>query len=98
MHKVTTAWLQSIEAIKDVPEDQLQWMIDNSEHYIIPAGEFLFKPGNPIRGTHIIISGKIRAFQLQNREARELAVFETKSISGYLPFSRGKNAIAAGFI
>lgn len=98
MQTVTADWLHSIEALKDVPANQLQWMIDNSDHYEVPAGELLFQPGKPITATHILVSGKIKAYQLQHKEARELAVWGPKSILGYLPFSRGKVSVAFGEI
>jgi signal transduction histidine kinase len=98
MQTVTAEWLHSIEALKEVPASQLQWMIDNSDHYEVPAGELLFEPGKPIAGTHIIVTGRIKAYQVQQKEARELAVWGPKSILGYLPFSRGKVAIAFGEI
>lgn len=98
MQTVTADWLHSIETLKDVPADQLQWLIDNSDHYEVPEGELLFEPGKPITGTHIIISGKVRAYQVQQKESRELAVWGAKSIIGYLPFSRGKVAVAFGEI
>ncbi|SFE34435.1 Cyclic nucleotide-binding domain-containing protein [Chitinophaga sp. CF118] len=88
--KVTVEWLQSIEAIKDVPADQLQWLIDQSEQVTIPAGGFLFKAGGPMENTNFIISGKVRICRIMNnKEAQEVARFEEKSIIGYLPFSRG---------
>jgi signal transduction histidine kinase len=96
MNQVTVAWLQTIDAIKEVPAEQLQWMIDNSKHHVIPAGDFLFKPETPIWGTHFIITGRIRVYRLQNNEVRELAVWPPRSIAGYLPFSRGKVAAAFG--
>ena len=98
MQTVTADWLHSIEALKDVPANQLQWMIDNSNHYEVPAGELLFQPGKPIIATHIVITGKVKAYQLQHKEARELAVWGPKSILGYLPFSRGKVSVAFGEI
>lgn len=96
MNKVSAGWLQTIEALKDVPVEQLQWLVDNSTQDTIPAGEYLFRTNDPIASTTIIISGRIRAFRLQNQEAREMATFEPKSITGYLPYSRGNVAIASG--
>jgi CRP-like cAMP-binding protein len=98
MQTVTVEWLHSIEALKEVPASQLQWMIDNSKHYEVPAGELLFEPGTPIAGTHIIVTGRVKAYQVQQKETRELAVWGPKSILGYLPFSRGKVSIAFGEI
>lgn len=96
MNQVTPEWLQSIEALKDVPVPQLQWLIDNSKHYVLPEDGYMFKPGEPITGTHIIVSGKISLYMLQNNEVREFITFETKAITGYLPFSRGKIAASYG--
>ena len=94
MIKVTADWLQSSEALKDVPINQLDWLIENSNHYILNKGEFLFKPESAITGTHIVIEGKIRLYVLQNNEFRELLIVEPKGITGYLPFSRGKMSIS----
>jgi len=90
MQTVTVGWLKALETLKDVPEDQLQWMIDNSHHTELPEGGFLFKMGDPLQGTYIIIEGRIRLFMMQNNEMRDLSDLETGAISGYLPFSRAK--------
>jgi len=90
MQTVTVAWLKALETLKDVPEDQLQWMIDNSRHSELSEGQFLFKIGDPLMGTYILIEGKIRLFMMQNNEMRDLSDLETGAISGYLPFSRAK--------
>ena len=95
MIQVTADWLQAIELLKEVPLSQLQWFIDNSNHYILNEGEFIFKPEMPISGTHIIVTGKIRLYFLQNNEAREILILEPHGITGYLPFSRG--LVASGF-
>ncbi len=90
MQTVTADWLQSIETLNDVPLDQLQWMIDNSIHYCLPEGHYLFREGESAEGTHVIIEGRIRLYMIQNGEAREVSLLGPKDISGYLPFSRGK--------
>jgi signal transduction histidine kinase len=67
-------------------------MIDNSKHYSLPEGDYLFKGGQPVAGTHILRSGKIRIYMLQNGEIRELYIMLPKDISGSLPFSRAATA------
>lgn len=96
MLTVTSSWLQSIEALKDVPEGQLQWLIDRSRHYTLSEGEYLFKTGEPITGTHFIIDGRIRVYFIQNNNSRDIGYIEAKDISGYLPFSRGIVSGATG--
>lgn len=98
MQTVTTDWLQSIETLKDVPGSQLQWWIDHSRHYELDEGEFLFKMGDPIMGTHVIVSGRIHAFLHQNKGIRNIGFFEKGEISGYLPFSRGTVASVNGLV
>lgn len=90
MKKVSVDWLRAIEALKDVPDDQLQWLLDHSIQLTVPEGEVLFKIGEPVRGTYIVIEGKFRLCVPQGNEMREVAVFETGSITGHLPFSRSK--------
>ena len=92
MQTITTDWLQSIEPLSQVPADQLQWMIDNSRHYEMKEGEYLINVGQSIVGTHIVVTGKIRLYMMQNQELMELYIIGPKDISGYLPFSRGVKA------
>jgi len=89
MNAVTPDWLQSIEALKDVPPDQLQWLIDRSRFYSLAEGEYLIKTGDTIAGTHIIIEGRMRIFAVNTKSSRNIGYFESKEITGYLPFSRG---------
>jgi len=92
MQTITAEWLQSIDMLKDVPLSQLQWMIDNSRHYTLTTGDHLFQSGDAIAGTHILRTGRIRIYMIQNRELREVSVLSPKDISGALPFSRGSTA------
>jgi signal transduction histidine kinase len=89
MLTVTTEWLQSMEPLREVPANQLQWLIDNSEHYEVEEETLFFKTGDPIRGTHVLIRGKVRIFSSQAKGIRDIGTFEAGEITGYLPFSRG---------
>ena len=94
MKNVTVQDLLVISALKDVPEYQLQWLIDQSEHYVLQAGEFLGKPGEELRGTQFIISGSIELFRIQNNSKLSIAQLTAGTITGTLPFSRAKVVIA----
>ncbi|GAB3919929.1 sensor histidine kinase [Mucilaginibacter myungsuensis] len=95
MEKVTVDRLQSIETIKNVPTEQLQWLLDHSEQLQVSAGTRIFGHGEPIAGTYILLEGAIRLCVAQGGEMLEVAVFEPQSITGYLPYSRG--TITNGF-
>ena len=77
MQTVTAEWLSSIEVMEGVPIDQLQWLIDNCEEYTLQEGDYFFRTGDPVKGTYIIISGKIRLFMLQQKEIREVSVLQS---------------------
>ena len=94
MKNVTVQDLLSIPALKDVPEYQLQWLIDQSEHYVLQAGEFLGKPGEELRGTQFIVSGSIELYRIQNNSKLSIAQLTAGTITGTLPFSRAKVVIA----
>lgn len=96
MIEVTAQMLQQNEQLKDVPLDQLEWLVKNGSHYTIPEGEFLFQAGEPVQGTHFIISGRIRIFFIQNNSMREIDMLGAGTITGHLPFSRGKISGGSG--
>jgi signal transduction histidine kinase len=90
MQTVTTSWLKSLEAFDNVPEDQLQWLLDNSVDNMFEDGEYLMQPGEPMSGPHIMVEGSMRFFIMQSGFRREFTVVGPGNITGYLPFSRGK--------
>ncbi len=90
MNEVTVEWLRAIESLKDVPDEQLQWFIDRAKIHEAPAGEKLFGQGDLMPGPFIILSGKLVLFVPLGQELQEVRTFETGTIGGYLPFSRGK--------
>jgi signal transduction histidine kinase len=98
MQDCTPALLKTFDALKEVPDDQLQWLIDNSVCRMIPDGELMSEPGNPIQDTHFIISGKLRLYLPIGGVKREIGDFKPGDITGYLPYSRAKVSTGYGII
>jgi signal transduction histidine kinase len=96
MQQVTVKDLQEIEFLQEVPVDQLQWLIEESEHYIVKAGEFILREGDPITKMLILISGTAELFRTQNNSRLSITHLHKGSITGLLPFSRVGNAAANG--
>lgn len=92
MVNVKATWLASIKELKEVPENQLQWFLDQSTVTLLKSGEILMKPGDKILNTSILLSGKLRIYSIQNGNMIELIVLQEGDITGYLPFSRGYTA------
>jgi signal transduction histidine kinase len=85
----TPALFKTFEPLKDVPEDQLQWLIDESDCLMYADGDVLSQPGEPLVGTHFIISGALRFYLPIGGVKREIGDFRQGTITGYLPYSRG---------
>ena len=90
MQVVEIATLKSFDALAEVPDEQLQWLIDKSETNILKAGDFFIKPEDPLTGPHFIIYGNISGYYFQNGSRREITTFGKGNITGYLPYSRGR--------
>lgn len=79
MQTVTAEWLHTIDQLREVPEVQLQWVIDNSSVLTIKEGEFFFRPGMPAIGTYFMITGKIHIYDLVNQEMRDVVTLSQKT-------------------
>jgi len=96
MEPITAIQLKNIPALKDVPLEQLDWLLAQSEERNVPEGELLFKAGDPVVNTTIVIKGKVRISATVNGHYREIFELNDESITGWLPFSRIKNASGNG--
>ncbi|MDR6569825.1 MULTISPECIES: ATP-binding protein [Chitinophaga] len=96
MEPITAIQLKSIPALKEVPLEQLQWLISQSEEKLVPEGELMFKAGDPVIATIIVISGKVRISATINGHYREIVELNDDNITGWLPFSRVKTAMGNG--
>jgi len=94
MQAVTVSTLKSFEALKNVPDDELQWLIDNSTMRVFNDGEYITVPGQALSGPHFVINGHIVLYTQQNGSRREITSFNTGDVTGYLPFSRAVSASA----
>jgi len=94
MQAVTVSTLKSFDSLKNVPDDQLQWLIDTSNYRVLNDGEHLTVQGQPLAGPHFIISGKFVLYIIQSGRRRELTTPTAGEITGYLPYSRGVVATA----
>ncbi|WP_295117681.1 ATP-binding protein [uncultured Chitinophaga sp.] len=96
MISVTSEYLQGIDVLRNVPEDQLQWLIDSSEHYTVAQGDYLFKKGDALDKLVVLVEGRVFMYIAQNNEQREITTLQPGTITGYLPFSRATTTFANG--
>jgi signal transduction histidine kinase len=95
MQPVTVLILKTFPALVNVPDEQLQWLIDNSEQYVLQDGDLLTVQGQPLVGPHFLIKGHLNVYITQSGSRVEIANFNTGDVTGYLPYSRGVIASAS---
>lgn len=96
MEKPTVGLLKELfKPIAHVPDEELQYLIDNSNHRIIKEDDFIFEAEKPSDEMIFILSGKFRVYSTQNNQRRNFTTVEGGSISGILPYSRLK--VARGY-
>ncbi len=80
--------LHQFPAFENVPDAQLQWLIDHSEEESLPAHHIINRPGDEINHLLLVIEGQIVIDNGQDGAGDDLAVYGPNSFLGLLPFSR----------
>lgn len=84
--------LKKVPVLSDVPDDQLQWLLDQSQTNHYKPGDFLFSKGDEIDKLQIIVKGEFSIKIEQNGEFRSVATMKEGDLTGNLPYSRAGSA------
>ncbi|HEY0245360.1 MAG TPA: cyclic nucleotide-binding protein, partial [Mucilaginibacter sp.] len=93
MQPCTVELLKSFEPLFGVPDDQLQWLLDVGECHEYTVGENIYEIGDTFSATNFLLYGKFNVYIQQGKQVNEIGISEPGTISGYLPYSRGKTSI-----
>jgi signal transduction histidine kinase len=88
--------LSGSEHLQQVPPEQLGWLAARAELRLLKADERLFEKGDPIRQLIVVLAGALQFKLEQKGEYRTISELQAGDISGALPFSRAREAIATG--
>lgn len=94
--KISVDHLHKIPDFSTVPDDQLQWLIDQSHLQKYNIGDFSFKKGDAIDSLFIVLKGQIAIKIKQNGNYKFVSYINTNTIGGLLPFSRAQSALGYG--
>ena len=97
LHKLVSRIRES-EIFNDIPEEQLLWLVEKSEYIRLNTGDFLFKTGDRFDKMFVFLSGRILYRQKQDGNFRTLDEVHAGEVTGALPYSRAKNAIADALV
>jgi signal transduction histidine kinase len=90
----TLAALQKIEELRDVPLEQLKWLVSQGTCIKVKEGDQLFSPGEPIDKLLIVLEGAFNLKISRNNQFVSIGKFEQNTITGMLPYSRAQAAQA----
>ncbi|HWZ80995.1 MAG TPA: ATP-binding protein [Terriglobales bacterium] len=81
--------LRRIPSFSDLPDDQLEWFLANSQEVHLSAGDCYVRAGDPADTMFVILEGE---FQWRGEVGGEMISFTNipGSVTGALPFSRMK--------
>ena len=81
--------LLRVPAFADLPNDQLDWFLGNSQEFRVAAGDSYIRQGDPAEWMVVILEGQ---FQWRGELAGDTVTYPAKvgDVTGILPFSRMK--------
>lgn len=87
--------LHQIPVFADIPDDQMDWFLSQSQVVPLKAGQTYARPGDPADAMFVFLEGK---FQWRGEFSGETIVRDLNAgeVTGVLPFSRMKNYALTG--
>ncbi|GAB2944630.1 ATP-binding protein [Hymenobacter coalescens] len=95
---LTTEDLTAVPTLQGLPDDVLHWLLAHGEPRDAPAGTELFRPGDPADHLLILLRGAVQLWREQNGHREPFLRFEAPQITGVLPYSRLRQAMALGVV
>ncbi len=87
--------LRKVEAFKDLPDDQLQWLSDHADDLRFETGDNLFQPGDTADYMFAFLEGEMQIRRTDSSSAAAINIGPGE-ITGILPYSRLKKFTGVG--
>ena len=87
--------LLRVPAFADLPDDQLDWFLSQSQELNLKAGEVYAQQGTPADAMFVILAGRLQG---RGERGGETFIFDLEpgEVTGILPFSRMKTFTVSG--
>jgi signal transduction histidine kinase len=87
--------LSRVPVFADLPDDQLDWFIGQSQELNLKAGDIYSRQGSPADAMFVILEGRLQG---RGERGGETFIFDMESgeVTGILPFSRMKTFTVGG--
>lgn len=88
--------LKAIPTLANVPDPQLEWLLQEGDITAYEEDDFLFKKGDPIDKMIVILEGEVEIKLQQGGHYKVLDSIASKEITGFLPYSRATSSLGVG--
>ncbi|WP_210487536.1 ATP-binding protein [Rufibacter aurantiacus] len=88
MKTTEAAELQDLALFKQVPLEQLSWMLEHSTFLELMPGQTLFQKGEPAENMYVVLEGQIDVRLEESGLLKQVFTFHKGEITGVMPFSR----------
>ena len=99
---ITIEELKKVNALRDLPDEHLQWILDRSVYEERKDGDVVVKTGEPIDEMFFFLEGKMDFYMDVNGQLVYYHSTEndelTGGVTGVLPYSRLKNSPGNGYV
>lgn len=87
--------LRRVPAFADLPDDQLEWFLSQSQELRLKPGDVFLRQGDPAEAMIVLLEGQLHA---RGELGGETLVFSIKpgDVTGVLPFSRMRQSSVTG--
>jgi len=96
MHDVTIHELKEVVALRGLPDEHLQWILERSIYQELEDGAVLLKVKDPVDVMWILLEGNVSFYMDINGRLVYYFTFsndeDTGGVGGLLPYSRMKNS------
>jgi signal transduction histidine kinase len=93
---LTTALLRTNPVFEDLPEAELQWLVDQGEYLTLQPDEALFNEGDAADYMFVFFEGEVRLRRESSGPSPRTFTMSAGDVSGVLPFSRLQYFMATG--
>src|SRR5580704_4364466 len=92
---VDKSQLRRVSVFADLPDDQLDWFLSQSQELQLKAGEVYSREGDPADAMFVVLEGLMQG---RGERGGETFIFDLEpgDITGVLPFSRMKTFTVSG--
>ena len=88
--------LKAIPTLANVPDPQLEWLLQEGDITAYEEDDFLFKKGDSIDKMIVILEGEVEIKLQQGGHYKVLDSIASKEITGFLPYSRATSSLGVG--